>query len=118
MDAATGKRGRDTERTGAPHAFWVSAARSVLPLLSLIVSGCSIHPVQQDVTGVPPVDIIHHIRCETRLAIEDKAIERQLTNVCEIIELWPSRDAMAGEIGATRSQVSKWWQRDNLCAAV
>ncbi|MEH2562439.1 hypothetical protein [Bradyrhizobium sp. AZCC 2289] len=75
MDAATGKRGRDTERTGAPHAFWAAAARLVLPLLSLIVSGCSIHPVQQDVTGVPPVDIIHHIRCETRLAIEDKAIE-------------------------------------------
>jgi hypothetical protein len=75
MDAAIGKRGRDTERTGAPHPFWAGAARSVLPLLSLIVSGCSIHPVQQDVTGVPPVDIIHHIRCETRLAIEDKAIE-------------------------------------------
>jgi hypothetical protein len=46
----------------------------VLPLLSLIVSGCSVHPVQQDVTGVPPVEIIHHIRCETRLAIQDKAI--------------------------------------------
>jgi hypothetical protein len=75
MDAAIGKRGRDTEGTGARPAFWAGAARSVLPLLSLIVSGCSIHPVQQDVTGVPPVDIIHHIRCETRLAIEDKAIE-------------------------------------------
>jgi hypothetical protein len=75
MDAAIGKTGGDTERTGAPHAFWAGVARSVLPLLSLIVSGCSIHPVQQDVTGVPPVDIIHHIRCETRLAIEDKAIE-------------------------------------------
>jgi hypothetical protein len=75
MDAAIGKRGGDTERTGAPHAFWAGAASLVLPLLSLIVSGCSIHPVQQDVTGVPPVDIIHHIRCETRLAIQDKAIE-------------------------------------------
>jgi hypothetical protein len=75
MDAAIGKRGRDTKRAGAPHAFRAGATRLVLPLLSLIVSGCSIHPVQQDVTGVPPVDIIHHIRCETRLAIEDKAIE-------------------------------------------
>src|SRR6266478_8780577 len=75
MDAVIGKRGRDTERIGAPHGFWASAAKSVLPLLSLLVSGCSIHPVQQDVTGVPPVEIIHHIRCETRLAIQDKAIE-------------------------------------------
>jgi hypothetical protein len=31
--------------------------------------------VQQEVTGVPPVEIIHHIRCETRLAIQDKAVE-------------------------------------------
>jgi hypothetical protein len=75
MGGVTGTRGRDTGRTGAPHAFWAGAARSVVPLLSLIVSGCSIHPVQQDVTGVPPVEIIHHIRCETRLAIQDKAIE-------------------------------------------
>jgi hypothetical protein len=43
--------------------------------LSAVNAGCSIHPVQQDVTGVPPVEIIHHIRCETRLAIQDKAID-------------------------------------------
>jgi hypothetical protein len=75
MDTATRKTGRDTARAGAPRAFWAHAARSVLPLLSVTFSGCSIHPVQQDVTGVPPVEIIHHIRCETRLAIQDKAIE-------------------------------------------
>ncbi len=75
MDMTTGKRARDTKRAGAPHAFGARAARSILPLLSVIFSGCSIHPVQQDVTGVPPVEIIHHIRCETRLAIQDKAIE-------------------------------------------
>ena len=75
MDAAIGKTGGDTERTGAPHAFWAGVARSVLPLLSLIVSGCSIHPVQQDVTGVKPKDLVNFIRCEARLAIQDKAIE-------------------------------------------
>jgi len=75
MDVVVGKGCRDTGRNDAPHAFWAGAARSVVALLSLIVSGCSIHPVQQDVTGVPPVEIIHHIRCETRLAIQDKAIE-------------------------------------------
>ncbi len=75
MDMVIGKRRGDTERTGAPRAFRAGAARSVALLFSLIVSGCSIHPVQQEVTGVPPVEIIHHIRCETRLAIQDKAIE-------------------------------------------
>jgi hypothetical protein len=33
-----------------------------------------------------------------------------------VIELWPSRDAMASEIGARPSAVSKWWQRDNIPA--
>src|SRR5260370_15577154 len=33
------------------------------------------HPVQHDVTGVPPVDIIQYIRCETRFVIQDKAVE-------------------------------------------
>lgn len=75
MDVVVGKKGGDTGRTRAPRAFRSGAAISVVLLLSLIVAGCSIHPVQQEVTGVPPVDIIHHIRCETRLAIQDKAIE-------------------------------------------
>jgi hypothetical protein len=75
MDVVIGKKGGHGERTGAPHTLRAGAARSVVLLFSLIVAGCSIHPVQQDVTGVPPVEIIHHIRCETRLAIQDKAIE-------------------------------------------
>lgn len=33
-----------------------------------------------------------------------------------IIELWPSREAMAAEIGANASAVSKWWQRDGIPA--
>lgn len=33
-----------------------------------------------------------------------------------IIELWPSREAMAGDTGAPATAVSKWWQRDRLPA--
>jgi hypothetical protein len=33
-----------------------------------------------------------------------------------IIELWPSREAMAVEIGAKPWAVSKWWQRDSIPA--
>lgn len=39
------------------------------------LAGCSIHPVQRDVTGFRTVDIVDRIRCETRLAIQDKAID-------------------------------------------
>jgi hypothetical protein len=38
------------------------------------LAGCAIHPVQQDVTGVPPKLILDRIRCEARLAVQDKAI--------------------------------------------
>lgn len=33
-----------------------------------------------------------------------------------IIELWPSKEAMASDIGAGASAVSKWWQRDSIPA--
>lgn len=33
-----------------------------------------------------------------------------------IIELWPSREAMASDVGATAVVVSKWWQRHNIPA--
>lgn len=33
-----------------------------------------------------------------------------------VIELWPSREAMATDIGAGASTVSKWWQRDSVPA--
>jgi hypothetical protein len=72
MGVNIGKRIGDA---AARNHFRAGAARSVFPLLSVVLAGCSIHPVQQEVTGVPPVEIIRHIRCETRLAIQDKAIE-------------------------------------------
>lgn len=38
------------------------------------------------------------------------------TSFRSIIELWPSREAMAADIGANASAVSKWWQRDGIPA--
>jgi hypothetical protein len=38
------------------------------------LSGCAIHPVQQDVTGIPPKLLVDRIRCEARLAVFDKAV--------------------------------------------
>src|SRR3954452_24216191 len=52
------------------------ATRAVLSLLPAAVSAaCAIHPVQQDVTGVPSKAIVDRIRCEARLAVLDKAID-------------------------------------------
>ena len=39
-----------------------------------------------------------------------------LTSFRSIIELWASREAMAADIGAGASAVSKWWQRDSVPA--
>jgi hypothetical protein len=53
-----------------------ASAKAAVPLISVFALGaCSIHPVQQDVTGLPVVKIMNHIRCETRVAIQRKAIE-------------------------------------------
>lgn len=52
------------------------ALRLLVGLLSIsILQGCSMHPVQQNVTGVSTPDLVDYIRCETRQAVQDKAIE-------------------------------------------
>lgn len=38
----------------------------------------------------------------------------QISSFRDVIELWPSREAMAADIRAGASAVSKWWQRDNI----
>ncbi len=38
------------------------------------------------------------------------------TSFRSVIELWPSREGMASDIGAGASAVSKWWQRDSIPA--
>ena len=34
----------------------------------------------------------------------------------DVIELWETREALAADIGANSSAVSKWWQRDSIPA--
>jgi hypothetical protein len=50
------------------------APKYLVAIIAALSGGCSIHPLQQDVTGVPTPDLVQYIRCETRLAIQDKAI--------------------------------------------
>jgi hypothetical protein len=53
-----------------------ASAKAAVPLISFFTLGaCAIHPHQQDVTGLPTVNIVNHIRCETRVAIQKKAID-------------------------------------------
>jgi hypothetical protein len=40
----------------------------------------------------------------------------QISSFRALIQLWPSREAMATDIGAKSSAVSKWWQRDSIPA--
>lgn len=40
----------------------------------------------------------------------------QINSFRALIEFWPSREAMAADIGAKPSAVSKWWQRDSVPA--
>jgi hypothetical protein len=52
------------------------AARAIPAIAALVaLAGCTIHPVQQDVTHLRTVDVVDRIRCETRRAIQDKAID-------------------------------------------
>jgi hypothetical protein len=50
----------------------------VVPLavigLALCAAGCAIHPLPEDITGVPTYTIVRQIRCETRQAVADSAI--------------------------------------------
>ena len=39
------------------------------------MGACAIAPVQQNVTGLPIVRIVNHIRCESRVAIQKKALD-------------------------------------------
>jgi len=48
--------------------------RALLIAISLFVTGCAIHPLPENVTGVPTYIIVRQIRCETRQAIVDSAL--------------------------------------------
>jgi hypothetical protein len=44
-------------------------------LVAFVVTGCAIHPVPEDVTGVKTSDIVKQIRCEARQAIFDYTVK-------------------------------------------
>jgi hypothetical protein len=48
---------------------WVSALS-----VALVVTGCAIHPLPQDFSGVPTYVIVRQIRCETRQAVIQNAL--------------------------------------------
>jgi len=63
------------------HIFYNRSGREIwkkpafVSMTAVLLAGCSTHPLQQDVTGVPTSVLVEYIRCETRLAIQDKAID-------------------------------------------
>ena len=60
-------------------------ALAVAVAIAFSAAGCAIHPLPEDVTGVPTYYIVRQIRCETRQAIIDTAI-RWLTSEQNQIE--------------------------------
>jgi hypothetical protein len=48
--------------------------RASLLAASVLVSGCAIRPLPEDVSGVPTYTIVRQIRCETRQAVIDSTI--------------------------------------------
>jgi hypothetical protein len=66
--------GRASSNAGSSKVW--AGVKTVVPLISFFaLAGCAIHPIQQNVTGLPTVDIVNHIRCESRVAIQKKAVE-------------------------------------------
>jgi hypothetical protein len=59
--------------------------------LTFLLEGCAIHPLPKDVTGVSTYEIVQQIRCETRQAVIDSALD-YLTKS-------PDVDARSREIG-------------------
>jgi hypothetical protein len=56
-----------------------ASVKAAVPLISVFaLAACSIRPTGRDVIGLPIVAIVNHIRCETRVAIQLKAIAKIL----------------------------------------
>jgi hypothetical protein len=48
--------------------------RAGIAFVSVCLTGCTIHPLPDDVTGISTYDIVRQIRCEARQAIFDEAV--------------------------------------------
>ena len=52
--------------------------------LSLIVAACAIHPLPEDVTGIPTNEIVQKIRCEARSAVRDNLNNARRQNLSDV----------------------------------
>jgi hypothetical protein len=52
--------------------------------------------------------------CPNRWDMKDA--DSQLTSFRSVIDLWPSREAMAADVGARNWSVIKWFSRDTIPA--
>ncbi len=59
-------------QTAARRAF--RRVRTGVISLGFIAAGCAIHPLPEDMTGVPTYIIVRQIRCETRQAVIDSTL--------------------------------------------
>jgi hypothetical protein len=50
-------------------------------IFGLVLSGCSIHPLPEDVTHVPIYTIVRQVRCETRQAVIESLFNYLTTRV-------------------------------------
>ena len=98
--------------------------RRLLMLLGwlLLVSGCAIHPLPEDVTGVDTYHIVRQIRCEAREAGRQALVRwlRRLTNSPDprlaqqagsLADLYESNPNAVGRIGIERWCWISWWGR-------
>jgi hypothetical protein len=48
---------------------------AIVVAVALFASGCSIHPLPEDVTGLKTLDIVKQIRCEARATVKKRVLE-------------------------------------------
>jgi hypothetical protein len=80
------------KRALAAQQFCKSYAAFTLATLvfSAMLGGCSVRPIQQDVTRIPTKGIVDHIRCEIKFAVLDKAITKLRQRADDIAQSWPA----------------------------
>src|SRR5260370_25175742 len=64
--------------------------RTIAVILSLAMTGCAIHPLPEDVTGVPTYLIARKVRCEARAGLKE--------NLTQWLKVVPN-DPAANKIG-------------------
>lgn len=106
--AARNSSGEFLARRPRPRLKGLVSRAALAVLLTAATAGCAIHPVQQDVTNVPPKLLVDRIRCEARLAVIDKAISALREAADDDRIAHPARaarfDALAQDIETQRNR--------------